>query len=495
MCASLLGSVCAALVFAFPLALCFTPATALAANACVTKGVTGALAGGGIGGTGAPPEGGIGGTGAIAEGGIGGTGAPPDGGVGGTGAIAGGGIGGTGHTGVAVVGTITGFASICINGLEVHYTPALQVVANGLPSSVAELAVGQVVTIEAAGIGGQADELAGGRVSILNAVAGPVGSIDNTARSLVVLGQTVLVTAQTLIADPTGIKTFDFLQTGGLVRVSGLRLANGDIVASRIETALSLPQATVLGPVTQSDSNGFSIYGLRVGYADVTGASAVTSGEVMVSGRLDGATLRPERIALAPSLEFTQQVDRLVLEGYIGSRSDSAISVGGVSVSLNASPLVGGGVAADLQINQRVQIVGRLMADHSMVADVILLRRDPLAPPSAASIFPPSKSKALTLNKPGDDKSTAILSNSPTGTAATGGSVAANGGHSAGGSQSGGGSSSGMGGGIITPGGGATTAPAPKPVGPIARPGTPASPFKFDTLELKLPGMPHHLSH
>jgi hypothetical protein len=492
--ASLLSSVCAALVFAFPLAVCFTPATAFAANACVIKAGTGALAGGGIGGTGAPPEGGIGGTGAIAEGGIGGTGA-----------IAGGGIGGTGRTapGVGVVGTITGFASICINGLEVHYTPALQVVANGLPSSVAELAVGQVVTIEAAGIGGQADELAGGRVSILNAVAGPVSSIDNTSRSLVVLGQTVRVTAQTLIADVTGIKTFDFLQTGALVRVSGLRLANGDIVASRIETALSLPQASVLGPVTQSDANGFSIYGLRVAYADVTGASTETSGEVMVSGRLDGATLRPERIALAPSLDFTQQVDRLVLEGYIGSRSDSAISVGGVSVSLSASPLVGGGVAANLQIDQRVQIIGRLMADHSMVADVILLRRDPLAPPSAASIFAPSKSKALAFSKPGDDRSAAILSNSPTGTAATGSSVATNGGHAtAGGNQSGGGSSSGMGGGgIITPGGGiitpggGTTAPPPKPVGPIARPGTPASPFKFDTLDSKLQGMPHHASH
>jgi hypothetical protein len=177
--------------------------------------------------------------------------------------------------------------------------------------------------------------------------------------------------------------------------------------------------------------------------------------------------------------------------------------VGGVSVSLSASPLVGGGVAANLQINQRVQIVGRLMADRSVVADVILLRRDPLAPPSAASIFPPSKSKALAFSKPGDDKSAAILSNSPTGTAATGGSVAANGGHSAGGNQSGGGSSSGMGGGgiitpgggIITPGGSGATTPPPKPVGPIVRPSSPTSPFKFDTLDFKLPGMPHHAAH
>jgi hypothetical protein len=407
---------------------------------------------------------------------------------------------------VGVIGTITGFASICINGLEVHYAANTTVSANGLPASIADLAVGQVVTISAAGDGSLPDELSGANVSILNAVTGPIDTINTATHSLVVLGQTVRVTAQTLIADTTGIKTFDFLQSGALVRVSGLRLANGDIVASRVETALSLPQATVLGPVTQSDSNGFSIYGLRVAYADITGASAVAGGEVMVSGRLDGAAMRAERITLAPSLDFAQQVDRLVLEGYIGSLSDSQISIGGISVALSTATGVSSGSAADLRINQRVQILGHLLPNHSVVADAIQLSRDPLAPPSAASIFPPSKSKALAFSKSADtrvvdtsdDRSTLKLSASA-GTTATGGGVTGSSGSgtATGTGLSGGGSGSSMtGDGVITPGGGGTpTKPAKPVVTPVLHPGLHPPLFKFDSLDFRLPGMPHRVTH
>lgn len=497
-CASLPRSLPVVFAAALTLALGVIPVAAHAANACITKGFVGDVSDGlETPGTGEPDpisRVGTGGTGRVGTGGTGRVG------TGGTGRV---GTGGTSRVGV--VGTITGFASICINDLEVHYSSTTQVVNNGLPGSTADLAVGQVVSIESQADGGQTGELSGGRVSILNAVAGPVSSIDASANSLVVLGQTVRVTAQTLIADTTGMKNFDFLQTGALVRVSGLRLANGDIVASRIETALSLDQAAVLGPVTQSDVDGFSIYGLRVNYSDITGASPVTSGEVMVSGRLDGATLRPERIALGPSLGFTQDIDQLVLEGYIGNRSDSAITVNGVSVALSA---LSGTSAADLQINQRVQIVGTLLPDHSIVASSILQRRDPMAPPPAASIFPPSKSKALAFNKPGDTKvfetSTAIVPAGPTGTTGTSGSTGAtttgssgstSGSTSGNGSGlSGGGSGSGVGGGgIITPGG--NTGTTTKPSTPVVHPGLPPRIFQFDSLEFKFPGMPRRVAH
>jgi hypothetical protein len=67
---------------------------------------------GGLGGTGARADGGIGGTGSRAQDGVGGTGSKADGGIGGTGARAEGDVG--------LLGVITGFASICVNGVEVH---------------------------------------------------------------------------------------------------------------------------------------------------------------------------------------------------------------------------------------------------------------------------------------------------------------------------------------------------------------------------------------
>ena len=115
---------------------------------------------GGIGGTGAPavvnvqtPDAMAGRPGKlgteVAEGGIGGTGAPalldnlpPESmvgrpGIGGTGAAEGG-IGGTG-----LIGVITGFASICVNGVEVFYDASTPVSADGLSMSLSTLAVGE----------------------------------------------------------------------------------------------------------------------------------------------------------------------------------------------------------------------------------------------------------------------------------------------------------------------------------------------------------------
>ncbi|UUZ77687.1 DUF5666 domain-containing protein [Polaromonas sp. P1(28)-13] len=69
--------------------------------------------------------------------------------LGGTG-ISEGGIGGTG-----IVGVITGFASICVNGVEVHFDAGTPVSDNGQPGSARQLAVGQVVAVRAAGAGAE----------------------------------------------------------------------------------------------------------------------------------------------------------------------------------------------------------------------------------------------------------------------------------------------------------------------------------------------------
>ena len=72
--------------------------------------------------------------------GIGGTGAPPppeesDPGIGGTG----------------VIGTIRKFGSIIVNDLRIAYPPDVAVLIDGRPALPAELKIGQVVRVDAAG--------------------------------------------------------------------------------------------------------------------------------------------------------------------------------------------------------------------------------------------------------------------------------------------------------------------------------------------------------
>ena len=97
----------------------------------------------GIGGTGLKPvrEEGMGGTGHFdVQDGIGGTGYSE-------------GLGGTGapvvSNRVRVVGVITGFASICVNVLEIQVAPETRLLIDGSPASVDALRVGQIVSVEA----------------------------------------------------------------------------------------------------------------------------------------------------------------------------------------------------------------------------------------------------------------------------------------------------------------------------------------------------------
>lgn len=192
---------------------------------------------GGIGGTGIALSRGIGGTGIIAEssGGLGGTGisgndiASTDAGIGGTGiSNVQKGIGGTGMQaqagigGTGIVGVITGFGSICVNGLEIHYYNDTPVDLNGMQISSQSLAIGQVVAVRATG---NEQSLVADEIHAYHQITGPVTAVDIAGNSMKVMGQTVAASATQLKG----------IQIGQWVEVSGLRNADGGVVASRID--------------------------------------------------------------------------------------------------------------------------------------------------------------------------------------------------------------------------------------------------------------------
>lgn len=192
--------------------LTLLPALVQAGNPCALN------TSGGIGGTGNAQDG-IGGTGLI----------DPRDGIGGTGAQAkrDEGMGGTG-----IVGIVTGFASVCVVGVEVHYDDATPVTVNGVPASAGNLSVGQLVSIVAqpAENGYRASQIA-----VQHAVAGPISRIDPLTGHLDVLGQKVAPAANA-VRDANGQPmAASALKPGMSVLVSGLRGYDGQIIASRVE--------------------------------------------------------------------------------------------------------------------------------------------------------------------------------------------------------------------------------------------------------------------
>jgi|CXWL01.1.fsa_nt_gi hypothetical protein len=318
---------------------------------------------GGVGGAG-NPESGIGGTGIIAnEGGIGGTGTTQSG-IGGAGNVANdSGIGGTG-----IIGVITGFASICVNGVEIHYDNATQVAVDGRPSTTRDLAVGQVI---AARVFGTSQEFTARNIAVIHAAVGPISSLNPETGEMRILGQTVQVDQSRYYGD------FSNLKTGDWVQVSGHRLSNGAIVASRIETTPLHAEASLNGYVTQIDAQSFEINGTRVNYDAKLYAVGVSQGmEVQVTGQWDGANLMAQHIQTEPTRQSIGNVEHVVIEGYVHALSDKELNLNNRIVALDPNTQVAGDARGDLRLDQRIQLSGRLDTNQRINAERIELTKE-----------------------------------------------------------------------------------------------------------------------
>ena len=153
----------------------------------------------GMGGTGIVAESGLGGTGVTNDNGFGGTGMTADGGMGGTGInTEHAGFGGTGDAvatsllpkdtqgGVAIIGVVTGFASICVNGEKVFYNKNTPVYDNGIAARLSSLATGKMVMLKADRVDGQ---LRARSIGLFDAVVGPVERIDTKLNQMQVMGK------------------------------------------------------------------------------------------------------------------------------------------------------------------------------------------------------------------------------------------------------------------------------------------------------------------
>lgn len=337
------------------------PAPQPVQDVCAQASLVNPAIGSGIGGTGAPMAG-------ADRSGLGGTGAPvagvDPGGIGGTGAVAGkpvfgeGGIGGTG-----IVGVITGFASICVNGVEVHYDTNTPVWDNGRPGSAQQLKVGQVVSVAATGNGAQARAR---DIAMIHALVGPLDAVDRATGQLRVLGQKVSA------LEPADLTT---LKAGDWVRVSGHRLATGEIAASRID---GLPRpaagawAQVRGPVSALAGSSLRVGDTPVNVATLAlPAGLAANQELWVSGEWDGRTLLARQVAADPTLQGLGRVNQVLLEGYIHQLGPNQMSLGFQPLQLRQGVQIVGGTQAELAVNRKVQVSGRVGADQRITVERI----------------------------------------------------------------------------------------------------------------------------
>ncbi|MEZ5704549.1 MAG: DUF5666 domain-containing protein [Burkholderiaceae bacterium] len=315
--------------------------------------------GGGLGGTGAPR------LGAADPGGIGGTGAPQvsradPGGIGGTGQVAsGGGLGGTG-----IVGVVTGFSSICVNGLRVTYEPDAPVWRDGRHADPGELAVGQVVALQAARQGGG---LRAQRIEVLDAVVGPVAAINAKTGHLALVGQ---------IAQAQEPGDLAGMAVGDWVRVSGLTRADGVIRATRVQRAAP-GLAWLRGRVTQLSGVAFRVGATRIDGRRLKWLADLSEGqEVVLKGQWNGQVFDAEAGTLEPTKALIQGSRAVVLEGYVQRVKGSEVDLDYARLTLSQRLRVAGGQQGDLRVGQKVQVHGRLGADAVVEVDHLQFLRE-----------------------------------------------------------------------------------------------------------------------
>ena len=277
-------------------------------------------------------------------------------------------------------GTITGFGSIFVNGVRYSTTGATFDIDDA-PGSQDDLQVGQQVTVQWNSID---DGVTRRAVEVFydDSVEGPItpGSIDPVTQSFVVLGQTVLVDADTSFASP--LFDLDSLADGDFVEVSGLleNVGAGVLVrATRIERQeVPSGEIEIRGTVSVRTATTFVINGQVVSTPPSTvidAPSGVISDGDFVEAK--GTEVNGAGQLVATQVELEDGEDRIgspgdeaEVEGYVTSFSSaSSFSVSGVPVLSSVAP-TGGTVA----LGAKVRVKGEFDASGAIVASEVQVR-------------------------------------------------------------------------------------------------------------------------
>ncbi len=233
------------------------------------------------------------------------------------------GVGGTG-----IVGTISGFGSIIVNGMTLEFDPKTAVETNGKPTTLEALKVGQVIRAVA---GRKDGELYLDSIDIQHAVTGPVTSIDYDAQTMMVLGQNVRLN---LGGDKTAINAFRNLKAGDIVSVSGLRWADGTVIATRVDEQSKDERLIVRGTAAVVTSDTVQVGGLTIPLDGTVVSTPVAGEQVFASGRMINDQFVPDVVMGEAPLPFKDDVRDVSLEAYAPSTAADGgpVSIHGIAV-------------------------------------------------------------------------------------------------------------------------------------------------------------------
>jgi len=306
----------------------------------------------------------------------------------------GGGSGGgsaSGTAGTASVGTITGFGSVFVNGVEFQ-TNSANITIDGVPATENDLAVGMVAHLNGSSNGktGVAvsinvrDELEGAVQS--NSITTPGGT-----GTMVIMGHTVTVDTNTTFESKVAtIPSIDMIAPGNIVEVNGYSDGNGNTIATRIEVkAVDLTSykqdfgkdIETKGVISNLDINAttFTLGNLTVNYGSASLGNLILADglyvEVKSNTPPDTTTTPPSLTASSISIEDDGKKGQQGSEGEDMEIQGIIASVSGNNIQLQDGTNVITDTATEFEDNSNttlaVGIMVKIEGQFNMAGDLV----------------------------------------------------------------------------------------------------------------------------
>jgi hypothetical protein len=277
------------------------------------------------------------------------------------------GVGGEGTGGFGIAGRVDGFGSTLIEGRRLDDSET-RVTIDGAEQPLTAIKLGSQLLAS-----GDTTRLL--QAAVESEVVGPLTSDAEDDRVLRVLGQRVLLDAHPALRPVLEAST-DLLQSD-VVEVHGLRLANGDIVATRVQQrAPTLREVRLRGPVAALDTiaRRFTIGALTISYGNAT-----LAGAPLANGR--HAVVVADRSALAGSrlsahtvrIESAPADGALLLAGFV-TQAAPVLQVRGLPVDASGARYLNGASAAELQLDRLLRIRGQVVEGTLRAQEIEVLR-------------------------------------------------------------------------------------------------------------------------
>jgi Domain of unknown function (DUF5666) len=274
-----------------------------------------------------------------------------------------------GGTGVAS-GTISGFGSVYVNGVKHKTSSATKITDDDADDNQVigedKLKVGQVMEIK-----GKAEDDKNSNAESMEKSAEVKGPVDTAyvvaTKTIVVMGQKVLIDNNTSIDDNIGTNGVADLKKDDLVEVHGFRDANGVITATRIERQGPVAQYRVRGTIAGLDKGKkeFKIGDLTIdfGTAQIVPTNAELADGLRVRVKAQNAPVAGKLTAVKVKVKKIEDGNKAELEGVINKfTSATDFEINGIKATTTATTEYKNGDVNSLKEGARVEAKGAVAA-------------------------------------------------------------------------------------------------------------------------------------